>query len=189
MTRLLVLLVISLIFSGLFVACQQEQERRETPQEANADECVEDAFRAAKLLGTTLKTRLVQAMEQSVEHAVRVCADEAQAIHQRVANQTGVRLGRTSTKLRNTSNGQAPAWVVEHLGRRDLEPSKVREGREARAIIPLTTMGLCLNCHGEVLSDEVRSVLDDHYPEDRATGYATGEIRGVIWAAKTCSLR
>ena len=38
-------------------------------------------------------------------------------------------------------------------------------------------------CHGprEEISEEVIAKLDEYYPEDAATGFAEGDLRGWIW--------
>jgi hypothetical protein len=41
--------------------------------------------------------------------------------------------------------------------------------------------GVCLTCHGSVGSD-VAAALRERYPDDRATGYALGDFRGIAWA-------
>jgi len=41
-------------------------------------------------------------------------------------------------------------------------------------------MPLCLTCHGTDLAPEVRSALQRFYPDDQATGYSAGQIRGAI---------
>ena len=132
--------------------------------------------------------RLVDAMGEGIEPAARVCADEARAIHARVSEETGVRVGRSSTKLRNPDNAP-PDWVAQYLSEHDAmgPPVKTRVGDQAHAIIPLAAAGLCINCHGESIGAEVRAVLDERYPEDRATGYREGDLRGVIWAEKSCA--
>lgn len=45
-----------------------------------------------------------------------------------------------------------------------------------------TAMPACLKCHGEVGSDiatETAELLQEHYPEDKATGYALNQLRGA----------
>jgi hypothetical protein len=39
---------------------------------------------------------------------------------------------------------------------------------------------LCLVCHGKGLSDEVKATLEEYYPDDLATGYSLGQVRGAI---------
>ena len=43
---------------------------------------------------------------------------------------------------------------------------------------------LCLLCHGKGLSDEVGTTLDQYYPDDWATGYSLGQVRGAISLSK-----
>ena len=40
---------------------------------------------------------------------------------------------------------------------------------------------LCLNCHGVELAPDVAGRIAELYPEDRATGFEAGELRGVFW--------
>lgn len=46
---------------------------------------------------------------------------------------------------------------------------------------PLVIDAVCLTCHGSVGSD-VAAALRERYPDDRATGYALGDFRGIAWA-------
>src|SRR4030065_30793 len=59
-------------------------------------------------------------------------------------------------------------------------------GNEYRYVKALPVQPLCLNCHGSAdqISPAVKAVLGEHYPNDRATGYAVGQIRGVISVRK-----
>jgi hypothetical protein len=40
---------------------------------------------------------------------------------------------------------------------------------------------LCLVCHGETLAPEIAAQIAAQYPEDQATGFADGDLRGVFW--------
>jgi hypothetical protein len=50
----------------------------------------------------------------------------------------------------------------------------------------LPTVELCTQCHGAAdrLSPAVKAQLAQLYPDDRATGYAVGEIRGAMTLRK-----
>jgi hypothetical protein len=41
---------------------------------------------------------------------------------------------------------------------------------------------LCLQCHGtaDTIAPEVRQAIETLYPNDLATGYTVGELRGLI---------
>lgn len=163
----------------------------ETEAVAEPDPCVASALAATKQLKMGLKTRLMEAMGEGPAAAVRVCHDEAAAIRTRVAEESGVRLGRTSTKLRNPANAEAPEWAKAYLE----EPTREDGGYanwvertegEAHVVSPLIAQGVCLTCHGESIPPAIDEVLAEHYPEDEARGFAAGDLRGVVWASATC---
>ena len=47
---------------------------------------------------------------------------------------------------------------------------------------PLIVAPLCITCHGpkENIPQEVGTILAERYPEDRATGFLVGDVRGAI---------
>ena len=47
---------------------------------------------------------------------------------------------------------------------------------------PIVTQPLCLACHGSSLAPEIAERLAADYPDDRATGFEVGDLRGVFWA-------
>jgi hypothetical protein len=59
---------------------------------------------------------------------------------------------------------------------------EVLPGGTVRYYRPLLVVPMCVTCHGprESLPDEVQRLLAERYPEDAATGYGPGELRGVI---------
>lgn len=54
--------------------------------------------------------------------------------------------------------------------------------RYGRYLKPIIIQPMCLGCHGErdELAPEVRSVIDERYLRDRATGYRSGALRGAF---------
>ena len=185
----------ALLAAGLLVACDDDppEPSAPTPEPSapGGDPCLESALAATKALKMGLKTRLLAAMQEGGPAAVRVCAEEAEAIRRRVARETGVRVGRASTKLRNPANAEAPDWVKAYLDAptRDgdgFAPWTERTADEARVVSPLTAEGPCLTCHGEAIPPAIASVIDEHYPRDMARGFSEGELRGVVWAAASC---
>lgn len=150
---------------------------------------ISDVQSAAMELGKRLKGELKQAMEGGgVPEAINVCASRAQALTEEVARETGVRVGRASLKTRNPKN-VPPGWVSDWLSaHKDTRKARGVEGlsdpKRGRILIPLTVAPLCVTCHGpeESLAPEVKQVLADRYPDDRATGYEVGDLRGALWA-------
>ena len=99
------------------------------------------------------------------------------------------RVGRTSARLRNPANAP-PAWAREYVaatdGRKavDVAPRAFDLGDRVGLLRPLEIRRRCLHCHEapERLSAGTRAWLSRAYPQDRATGYALGDLRGFWWA-------
>jgi hypothetical protein len=149
---------------------------------------------AAKTLGVTLKEKLVSTMQaEGPVAAFEVCAGNAQGLTASVSQETGVTVGRSSLKLRNPANA-APDWVQawldanadqagsEAVGFRRID--EVDGKRYARVLRPLPVAAPCLVCHGpkEGLAPDVAAGLASKYPQDQATGYAVGDLRGALYA-------
>lgn len=155
---------------------------------------LESAKAAAGKLGTSVKGKLVAALgEGGPTKAIEVCSKEAQDIAKNVGKETGARLGRSSSKLRNPADAPPP-WVAEWLtaqGSRKAEGLApvatvvdTPSGRVARFLKPIEIEAPCLLCHGDPASilPEVKATLAAKYPSDQATGYAVGDLRGALWA-------
>ncbi len=46
---------------------------------------------------------------------------------------------------------------------------------------PILVQPLCLVCHGEALAPDVAARIEALYPQDEATGFRAGDLRGVFW--------
>jgi hypothetical protein len=44
----------------------------------------------------------------------------------------------------------------------------------------IPTGEVCLKCHGSDIDPKVKAKLQEAYPEDKATGYKLGDIRGAF---------
>jgi len=142
---------------------------------------------AADELGQALRRRLLEAMAHGgAEEAAEVCAQEARTLTLQIAERHQVRVGRHSLRMRGAA--PAPAWVqawVETQGERGAAGAvgiAEVDGGHARVLRPIAVEGPCLTCHGENISAEVDAILRRLYPEDHATGYRLGDLRGALWA-------
>lgn len=129
------------------------------------------------------------------EGAIAVCRERAPEMARAASEQSGWQVRRVS--LRNRNPKAVPdAWeraALEDFDRRaaakespaSLERAELvtENGKPVqRYIRALPTQSLCLGCHGpaDALSPAVQAKLKALYPDDRATGYALGEIRGAM---------
>lgn len=142
-----------------------------------------------------LKPQLKQAINTGgPAAAVEVCANAAPRIADTLSATSGWQVKRVSLKSRNASRAQPDDWERSALLDFNLRQAA---GEDAAALIHAGMDGkryrymqaqgvepLCLICHGKGLSDSVRSVLSDYYPDDLATDYSVGQVRGAISLSK-----
>lgn len=169
-----------------------------TPLANAADDALLDE---ARKVATTLPPKLLASLQQEIsksgpEGAIPVCKDMAPKMAAEISQQTGWKIKRVSLKARNEARAIPDEWekaALEDFDKRaaageppaQLEKGE-RIGNEYRYVKALPVQPLCLSCHGPVdqLSPAVKSVLSQHYPNDRATGYSVGQIRGAISVRK-----
>ncbi|UCH46642.1 MAG: DUF3365 domain-containing protein [Betaproteobacteria bacterium] len=146
-----------------------------------------------KQLGGALKQAL---KESGPEGAISVCRDTAPMLAASLSRQTGWKVSRVSLKTRNPLIGQPDAWEQKVLGEFDEAAAAARnttnlehaeivdepDGRYFRYMKALPVKPLCLTCHGseKLIPDPVKARLRQEYPNDRATGYYAGQIRGAV---------
>lgn len=141
------------------------------------------AFSRDQLMGRLMKELSAAVDGGGPAAAIEVCHERAPEIAAAVADETEVEIGRTSFRLRNPRNS-APAWAEELVAERRSEPTFL-EGPDGTlaALYPIRLKAECTMCHGEAaeISDEVAARLAELYPDDRATGFAEGDLRGWLW--------
>jgi len=144
--------------------------------------------------GQNLKAELKQAMMSGGPlKGLDVCHLQAPKIAEE-ASQSGWQVARTSLKWRNENN-QPDQWEQEQLVeferqlKAGVAPKKlwaVHEGeKETRVMKAIMTNEICLACHGETLMPSVSKKLSELYPNDRATGFKAGDIRGAFSLTKS----
>ena len=133
-----------------------------------------------------LKSALLAGLEAGPEEAIAACRMEAPRLA-KAASSDEVTVGRASLKLRNPDNVAKP-WMVPLLQGYEADPN----AREPKVVaIDANTVGyvepiylkpLCVTCHGAELEPDLQTRISELYPNDRAIGYAAGDLRGVFWA-------
>lgn len=160
-------------------------------QETDIKTLKEQAVNIVKQFGGTLKPQLKKALsEGGVKHAIEVCSLQAPAIAKELSLTTHWQVKRVSLKARNTQSAVPDTWERSTL---DSFKQRQQNGEKAQTIAKAEIVDnefrfmkaqgvepLCLTCHGTKLSEEAKAALAQYYPEDKATGYALGEIRGAF---------
>lgn len=148
----------------------------------------------AQALGSELKAELGKAIEQGGPvSAIGVCKTSAPEIAARLSKESGADVGRTALRVRNPANApDALETLLLEQFRSELASGgfqlplqaafEINRGGmvERRYMQALPMDGLCVTCHGSTLDANVAAAVAKEYPEDRATGFAPGELRGAI---------
>ena len=193
MNRIIIALAaLLLIFPGCEREAPQEPEAPQPPEatqpaeqpEPTTDTRQARAMNAIAELRDTLMNRVITvAEEDGFPAAVTVCREEAIPLTEEVAQKHNLNIGRTSEKLRNPDN-TAPEWFDELAPEAKEGPQfQDTEAGVLRGVAPIRLAAACTNCHGttDQLADGVAEALQAQYPEDQATGYAAGDLRGYFW--------
>ncbi len=151
---------------------------------------------AAKELTGKLLGELQPAMQAGGPvNAIQVCNKQAPAIAAELAKKHGWTVARTSLKTRNPAN--APdAWEAKVLKDFEARRAKGEDPAQIEQAEVVTTGGKkqfrymkaiaippnapCLACHGGAIDPAVSTKLKELYPNDQATGYKQGDLRGAI---------
>lgn len=150
-----------------------------------------EAKRIVKAFVGEVKPMLQGYMQtQGAVAAIEGCAVEAPAIADRVSDRTGWNVGRVSLKPRNSDRGTPDAWEtttllrLETLRQDGAGPGELNHGEwvdgRYRYMQAQLVDAVCLNCHGESLAPAVQAGIDEYYPDDTATGFQLGDIRGAV---------
>ena len=165
-----------------------------------ADDLLPEARKVATSVPPKLLAVLTAEIEKSgPEGAIGVCREKAPEMAKAASAQTGWAIRRVSLNNRNPK-AVPDAWertVLEDFDRRaaagespaTLEKGEVvaEDGKKSyRYMKALPTLDLCVKCHGpsEGLSPAVKEKLAALYPQDKATGYTPGKIRGAMTIRK-----
>ena len=167
------------------------------PAHAGDDALLDEARKVATSLPPKTLAKLQEEIAKSgPEGAIPVCKDMAPKMAANVLQETVWKVRRVSLKVRNEARAIPDDWekaALEDFDKRAAageSPAKLEKGEkignEYRYVKALPVQPLCLNCHGsdDQISPAVKSVLAQHYPNDRATGYSVGQIRGAISVRK-----
>jgi len=133
-----------------------------------------------------LKQALVAGLEKGPVEAISACRIQAPRLAE-VASTGGIRVGRTSRKLRNPGNAPKP-WMEPFLAVYETDPDRREpavvsiDEHTVGYVEPIFVQPMCVTCHGADVAPDLQAKLKELYPDDQATGYVAGDLRGIFWA-------
>ena len=115
--------------------------------------------------------------------AIAVCKEKAPGVAAHIKDTYGVKIGRTSHKLRNEAN-VAPEWADPYVADLTDDPTYVAgPNGELGALLPIKLRAECQMCHGPVegIDEGIMAAISEAYPDDQALGFIEGDLRGWFW--------
>jgi hypothetical protein len=177
-------LVAIFLLAVLLWSCQQPSApKAERDYMAIGDSLSKQTFE--KLSGT-LKAKI---SAEGFPAAVAYCQVEAKTLTESFENEN-IEIRRTSLKPRNSNNApdDFEHEVLEHFqmlqaNGDSLTPVlKTDVSGNTHYFKPIMLQPLCAGCHGDTQKDiaaETLQTIREKYPNDLATGYMPGDLRGV----------
>lgn len=144
----------------------------------------------ADALGQQLSSTLMTAVKkEGLPAGIEMCQQAAGPIADGLSDEHW-QVGRTSLKLRSQHN-LPTAWAQQTLSDfaatlranpdAPLERSQFNPQENTFTYMQgIVTQPLCTKCHGREIAPEVSETLQQRYPDDAATGYQVGDLRGAF---------
>ncbi|MBN1212088.1 MAG: DUF3365 domain-containing protein [candidate division Zixibacteria bacterium] len=191
-------LSVLLFVTVIFIGCGGDQkgesdsqlEQAKALQNENDILCRQAADKLTVIFAGELKEELMKAMSTGGSvGAIEVCRIKAPKISQ-IFSINGVKIRRVAERYRNLDN-RATVWQLEIMAEfKDTLTAPEFIGEWTRSDTaevyhyykPIYTQPICLNCHGglQTLSPGVIDAVRKYYPNDKATGFKVGELRGMF---------
>ncbi|VAW39083.1 hypothetical protein MNBD_GAMMA01-907 [hydrothermal vent metagenome] len=179
--------ILLIIFLVLIAACgQQTISYKEISKRTDASKDI------LKKFGSQLKDELQNAIQSDgLIAAISVCNEKAPLLAKQLSLESGWDIRRTSLKPRATKPDEWETKVMQSFEQKHANGDKFKllftqdvvavNGKAAfRYMQAIETQPLCLACHGENIAPEVAKQIASLYPNDSATGFKLGDIRGAF---------
>lgn len=192
---LFLLLLISLIFG--VVGCNQKKNETSKEIRLTDSELVNYRQKGGELASATQKvlgSNLIKAInEGGPVNALEFCNIQAHPLTDSMAIELQASIRRVSDQPRNPMNtaDEKQLAYIESIKMKlragdEVNPNVSVSDGKITGYYPIITNQLCLQCHGsenEQINNKTLAKIKELYPEDQATGYDVGELRG-IWVVE-----
>jgi hypothetical protein len=156
----------------------------------------EEVFDKCEMIALELKhtreylaeTMAITNMEHNETTRMLMPAMAGNEIGKKFYKATGYQLRQISSKYRNPKN-KPDEFEAKALGEFEKDSNlteykgvdKLNDQKVLRYLIPLHIEEACLKCHSA--KETVPEIIQEDYPEDKATDYTFGDLRGAISVA------
>lgn len=183
-------LFLPILLAALWAGCQGENRNALTEEEqAKYTRTGQDIVQNVATVITTAVTKSLN--DGGVGRAAQYCSYIAIPMVDTLAANHGVKIRRTSDKIRNPKDAPTERerevinqFLQEKAAGKELKP--LVEAIDPHTVAyyqPILIQPLCLTCHGvlgETMTEENYGFIKYLYPDDQAIGYALGDVRGIF---------
>jgi hypothetical protein len=131
-----------------------------------------DPLAEMKEVASSMPPKMIKVLNDEIEksgivNAISVCREKAPAMAKATSEAKNMQIRRVS--LRNRS------------------PKAVPDAWERQVLEDFDKRAECLACHGteKHINEDVQAKIKELYPDDKATGFRPGQIRGAITMKKS----
>lgn len=175
---------------ALWAGCQGESTPTLTEEEQSQyTRKGQDIVQQVATIITSAVTKSLN--DGGVAKAAQYCSYMAIPMVDTLGANHGVKIRRTSDKIRNPKDAPTERelevfnqFASDKAAGKELQP--LVEAIDAHTVAyyqPILIQPLCLTCHGvlgETMTEENYSFIKYLYPDDQATGYQLGDLRGIF---------
>jgi len=177
--------LISLILAGLlmfgYISCRNK---------SNQEILEKGADISGKLVKAIMAKLTSEIQENGLPSAIDYCSVHAIPITDSISKNERVIISRVSHKARNPLNAankreieMIEKYITQQNEGKPLVPQVVTQSGKKTYYSPVVLSSpVCLSCHGEYNSIDVnvRKVINERYPDDKAVNFSLNEIRGMF---------
>jgi hypothetical protein len=177
--------LISLIFISLLMTGYISRQDKNNPEilEKGAD----ISGKLVKAIMTKLNSEI---QKNGVPGAIDYCSVHAIPITDSISQKEQVKISRVSHRYRNPANAanekeieMIKKYILQQNEGEQLVPQIVTENGQKTYYSPVVLGSpMCLSCHGNYsqIEPDVKKVLNERYPDDKAVDFNLNEIRGMF---------
>lgn len=171
----------------LVVQCTKNESKTAEASEVKTETSTNSLKSYAEKTKVLLVSNLTQKIKDSgAVGALEFCNIEAMPLTKSMSDKYNLEIKRVSDKNRNPQNlaSAEEIKIIENYKSQILKNEQLKPVRtDTHFYAPITTMAMCLQCHGEKGKDikpDVMAKITELYPDDKATGYKENEVRGLM---------
>jgi hypothetical protein len=182
----IIIFVVAIVILSISITNYQKQSTM--LRDEIFDKCEMIAVELKHMREYLAETMAITNMEHNEATRMLMPAMAGNEIGKKFYNATGYRLRQVSSKYRNPKNKPdkfEEKALAEFEKDRNLSEYKgvdnINDQKVLRYLIPLHIEEACLKCHSA--KETIPEIIQEDYPEDRATDYVFGDLRGAISVA------